>query len=343
MTGKKKRRSTVRPANVSIGTVAAHAGVSVATVSRVINGIPNRASTATAERVTASIAELNYRPHRAGKTLRQGRSQIVALFVPDPANAYNSAIAASLEQELRRQGQTMVLCGTWERPDLQDELLLEMRSLATRGIVMLGALPSPRLEQFLDAGEPIVFANRPNPGVLPAPFVGIDNAAAGADVARMLLETGPGPYAILQGPLNSRATSDRAHAFRSTLKAAGHPVDKRYVFERPSHADPIAASYRIAADMLALDPRPRAIFCTTDETAFGVYRRCREAGIDVPGDLILVGFDGNPLNVYLAPWLRTVQVPYHLFGAAISELLGDLWRTPPAEPRQIILPYKLSD
>src|SRR5437879_6428238 len=104
----RKRRRAAKPL-ASIETVAILAGVSKATVSRVMNGVTNKTSAETSSRVLQAVETLGYRPSRAGSALRQGRSHLVALLVPDQGNAYNASIAASVEQALRAQGKVMVL------------------------------------------------------------------------------------------------------------------------------------------------------------------------------------------------------------------------------------------
>ncbi len=122
----------------SIVTVAAQAGVSIATVSRVMNGVAGGASPATAERVRQAAAALGYRPLSVGRTLRQKRSRLVALLAANLANPAMTAMAASIETALRRKGLVMVLCDTHDRPELQDEYLLEMRAQLVCATVLRG-------------------------------------------------------------------------------------------------------------------------------------------------------------------------------------------------------------
>ena len=181
------------PGRVSIGTVAARAGVSIATVSRVVNGVANKAGPDTAERVWAAVRALGYRPLSVGRALRQRQSRLVALIAANLANPAMAAIAASAEAALRHAGLVMVLCDNHDRPDLQDEYLLEMRAQLARATVLLGAVASPQLKAMTAAGEALLFVNRRNPAARDAPFVGIDNRRAGADVADFMLARGHRP------------------------------------------------------------------------------------------------------------------------------------------------------
>jgi LacI family transcriptional regulator len=98
----------------------------------------------------------------------------------------------------------------------------------------------------------------------------------------------------------------------------------------------------MSRSLLARAPRPDAIFCTTDEIAFGVARRCFEMGIDPARDITLFGFDGNPLNAFLAPWLSTVQVPYEGFGSSVGTVLDRIWAGETMTGRDaVILPHRM--
>ena len=327
-------KATTKP--VSIARVADMAGVSAATVSRAVNGVTGKMSAETRSRVLQAVEALDYRPSRAGSALRQGRSHLVGLLTPDPGNAYNASVAASVEAALRREGRVMVLGNTREDPSVQDDLLREMRSLLVGGIVMLGAVPSPYLEECLRADVPMVFLNRRSPTRLRAPYVGIDNVAAGRAVASHLTACGHRDIAVFHGSMTSSATRGRVDGFRSAFARGGG----RIRLYRAS-LDRKRSGYMLAERALG-DGKPDAIFCTTDEIAYGAAKRCQERGLHVPRDIALFGFDGNPLNAYLAPWLSTIEVPYDAFGPAAAAVLQD-WRTNGgADLRDVILPFRVA-
>lgn len=307
----------------SITNVAERAGVSIATVSRIVNGVANKAGPDTVARVQRAIAELGYRPVSVGRALRSGESRLVALLAANLGNPAMAAIAASAETALREAGAVMVLCDTHDSPALQDEYLLEMRAQFVRGIVLLGAVPSPQLAACRAAGDPLVFVGRRPPDGPPAAFVGIDNAGAGREVADHFLARGMRDLALIHGPLQSSATLDRITAFRTRLAAAGAPLPAGRIATGDG-IDHLAIGHTAMDRLIAAGTRPAGVFCSSDLIAYGAHRRLREAGIDVPADVVLVGFDDNPLNDWVAPWLTSVQVPYRAFGAAIVEALAAL-------------------
>ena len=323
----------------SIAKVAERAGVSIATVSRVINGVPNKMSESTLLRVQDAIAALNYRPMRAGTALRTKQTRLVALLIPDTSNAFYGAIAASVEKALSEERLTMILCNTNEDPDAQDEYLWEMRAHMVRGIALFGAVASPALKEFVADDYPIVFVNRKPPPGLSGPFVGIDNRRAGREVAEHFLERGYTPCGVVHGPLSSSASAERYEGFLGSLTAAGLTLGP----EASAAGDlTLEAGYRGADALLAANPRLRAIFCGNDLMAYGAYRLCCEKGLRVPEDIALFGFDDNPLNQWVAPWLSTVRVPYESFGPAVRGLFDRLWLGDlvPSLSR-IILPHEL--
>ncbi len=318
---------------VSISAVAAHAGVSIATVSRVVNGVSNKASPATTARVQASISSLGYRPTGAGRALRSGQSRLVALLAANMANPTMPAIAAAAEVALRRAGFVMVLCDTHDKPELQDEYLLEMRSQYARGLVLLGAVDSPVLRDFVRSGETLVFVNRRSPiAGAPQRYVGIDNTAAGAEVAQWMVAQGFGDIALIHARLTSSATAERVLGFRQALTQSGVRLRKSQI-QTVAGAEHLQIGYQAMANLLRQTRPPRAVFCTSDLIAYGAQRCAVEAGLNVGRDLVLVGFDDSPINQWIAPWLHAVRVPYAEFGDAIVGALAG------APDQTIILPH----
>ena len=328
---------TRRPApTASIKTVAAMAGVSIATVSRVVNGVAKKASPETVARVRTAIAALDYRPTSAGRALRQQKSRMVAVLAANLANPTMAAIAASAEIALREKGLVMVLCDTHDRPDLQDEYLREMQAHQARAIVLLAAVESPMLATMRSGATPLVFVNRRDPGGgAGSRYVGIDNRAAGRDVARYCIEAGLEAVALLHGAMSSSATSDRVRGVLAAFEAAGRPLPADAVVP-PAEADHLligqAGARSLIAQGLALD----ALICTSDLMAFGAHRAFVERGVALPR---FIGFDDSPLNAWVAPWLTSVRIPYESYGTAIVSLIEDAAEN--LRPLASIQPFRL--
>ena len=322
----------------SIATVARRAGVSIATVSRVINGVANKASPATIARVREAVAALDYRPSSAGKSLRQKQSRLVAVLAANMANPTMAAIAASAEIALRKQGLVMVLCDTHDDPELQDEYLREMRAQQARAIVLLGAVDSPLLPVVRAGATPLIFVNRVDPGAADSAFVGIDNAAAGRDVATHALSRGLIRPVVIHAPLTSSATRGRVEAILKVYAEAGHAIAPERQLG-PRARDHLAIGFTAVRQIMASGVACDGLLCTGDLIAFGAHRALRETsgGAALPP---IYGFDDNPLNEWVAPWLSSVRIPYDAFGEAIVELILEGRSTGRA---QRILSHRLVD
>jgi LacI family transcriptional regulator len=148
------------------------------------------------------------------------------------------------------------------------------------------------------------------------------------------------PLAVIHGPLHSSATADRLAGFldRAALLGAAVEPDRVLTTADPDH---LLIGYDAAARLLEAGTHPRGLFCSSDLIAFGAHRRLREAGVAVPGDVAVVGFDDNPLNPWVAPWLSSVKVPYEAFGQAIRATVDALMAGEP--PARSILPHRFVD
>jgi len=313
-----------RAASGTIKSVAALAGVSIATVSRVMSGETRKASAETAERVRQAAAALDYRPHAAGRALRSRETRMVAVLASNLANPTMAAMAASAEPALREAGFVMVLCDTHDEPALQDEYLREMRARQAHAIVLLGAVRSSGLDRSLGLDRPpggidvgrsedrLIFVNRKPPEGCDAPFVGIDNAAAAAELTLACIARGHRRFAIAHGATSSTATADRLDAILKTFAEADIPGLERRVL--PHCGEPhLEAGLR--AGRALIGDLPDAVIALSDLIAFGVHRALADVRSDRRPRIF--GFDDNPLNEWIAPWLSSVRIPYADFGRAI--------------------------
>lgn len=323
-------RRTMKPP--SLADVARAAGVSPATVSRLVNGQTHRAGPETAQRVRDAIAALGYSPSPLGRGLRRRESALVALLAPNLDNPAMAAMAASIEKALRAAGLVTVLCDTHDRADLQDEHLALMHAHAARGIVLIAAVPSEGLRGAIARGDRLVFVNRRDP-IGTGAYVGVDNHAAGAFAAQYLIDAGLADLAALSPREPSSTGADRLAGFVDHARKAGARVSVHL----GAGGDHLAIGADAARAMLAERAWPKGLFCPSDLMAYAAARIAREADVALGR---VVGVDGNPLNAWLAPWLASVRVPYPDFGAAVMEALSDCWSG--QAPRDRILPHELA-
>lgn len=323
----------------SLATIAERAGVSVSTVSRIANGQLDRANPATVARVQKLIEESGYRPNSVGRALRRGESRVVAMLVPNLDNPAMGAIAGSTEAALRETGHVTLLCDTHDRPDIQDEYLAAMRAQSVRGYVLVSAVASPGLAAFLARGEPAVLVGRHQPkGMAKAPFVGIDDVAAGAEAADDLLDAGVERPGLIHSSLSSSAIADRVTGFTRRLVERGlDPAAIRIGrSEKLAHME---AGYEAARALVEAGGWPEGLLCVSDQMAYGAWRLARESGVRVPEDCRITGVDENPINGWIAPWLTSVHVPYEDYGPAIVAQLTALWAG--RHPGDLLLPHRL--
>lgn len=309
----------VRP---SIRSVAKRAGVSVATVSRIINGMHGRASPDTVLRVKQAVVALDYRPQSAGRALRQRESRIVGVLVANLGNPAMAAVAASIEAALRAHGYVMALCDTHEDAEIQDEYLREMEAQLARVIVMVVAVPSPMLDQLRQAGRPLVFVNRRDPGNPLSCFVGIDDLAAGRAVGAFCLQERFTHPAVLHASVRYSAGALRLRGIREEMSAAGWSLARipDYSTSALQHVD---IGYHAAAKAMAANPDTDVLICLSDLLAYGAYRWVCEHLTPNARRPRLISFDGNPLNDSVSPWLTSIRLPYEELGTGVVRALED--------------------
>jgi LacI family transcriptional regulator len=325
---------TKRPGQTaSIHDVARAAGVSIASVSRVLNTGSGSVSERTRAQVMKAVETLGYSPNHMGRSLRARKSNTYAFMLSNIQNNLFSAVAWELERVISAQGAGMLLYTTNEDPDTQDICIEDALSRQVAGIFFLCAVPSAKLDQAVERGG-CIFINRRIAGMERVPFVGIDDLAAAQDLMLAGLRRTEGQVAVVHGPLRSDTSSRRLQGFTMAAERVGRPLNLDYVREAELSME---SGYQVATKLLS-GTSFGAIFCGNDQIAYGVWRRCREVGIAVPGGLHLYGFDDNPLNEWLAPWLSTIRVPYKGFAASAAQLIET---DSQASSQDVMLPYEL--
>jgi DNA-binding LacI/PurR family transcriptional regulator len=278
--------------------------VSVRTVSNVVNDAPYVAP-ATRARVQAALDELDYRPNLAARTLRQGRSGLLGLVVPEIDSPYFGELAGLLADAAERRGATLVVDQTRGDPDRERRLLSGPSGQLVDGLLLSPWALSPAEVAARPAGVPLVLlGERYGDG---DDHVGVDSVAAATTATSHLLETGRRRVAAigLQPHLANQTALQRVTGYRAALERAGHRADP--LLEVPVERLHRADGARAMRTLLALDEPPDAVFCFTDELALGALRVAWERGVRVPDDLALVGFDDVEDGRWSRPSLSTVS------------------------------------
>jgi LacI family transcriptional regulator, galactose operon repressor len=302
---------------VTIADVAAHAGVGAGTVSRVLNDSP-RVSKPTRARVLAAIADLDYRPNPLARGLSRGRCQTLGVVVPFFTHASAVERLRGVVAALDGSRYDLVLFNV-ESPVHRDEhfATLTRRDRADGLVIMSLPPPATSLERLAAAGVPTVLLDTRGPGV---PSVVTDDVQGGRLATHYLLELGHRRIAFLgddpDNPLGFSSSPAREQGYREIMAEAGLAVTPADVCHGP-HVRRVARE--LADRLLCSADRPTAVFAASDTQALGVLEAARTAGLDVPADLSVVGFDDVEVSGYAG--LTTVRQPLFESGRLATEVL----------------------
>lgn len=305
---------------ISMKDVASHAGVSVGTVSNVINR-PDRVGARTRTRVLSVIDQLGYVRSETARQLRVGSSRLMAVLVLDLANPFFVELARGAQAAARAAGLRVMVCSSVQDPTEEAEYLALFAEQRVRGVLITPADISgsslPLLQRY---GIPHVFADR----VVPADracSVSVDDVLGAALAVQHLTSLGHTRIGFINGPPRLAQCQDRLNGAQRAIREAGHSPDGLQVLE-VGQLD-VASGRDAGARLLGLSERPTAVFCANDLIGLGVLQALFAAGVRVPDDVALVGYDDIELAGAAAVPLTSVRQPARRIGAAAAELLMD--------------------
>jgi LacI family transcriptional regulator len=317
--------------------VAREANVSVATVSHVINGT-RFVDPATEERVQRAITALRYRPNMLARSLRRRETRTIGLLVPDNANPFFADMARVIEDAGFAQGYSVILCNS-DRSELKETAYIDvLLAKQVDGLIVISATDRTNLlERVIDAEVPVVVVDR-DPAPPEASQVLVANDAGGYAAGRYLVELGHRRIGCIGGPSNTNPSWGRVRGFARALEEAGAPLLPEAL---------VPGDFRYAggeAGMRALLGRDlglSAIFATNDLMAIGALGVLRAAGLRVPRDISLVGFDNIHLASLVTPALTTVEQPTTELGKGAVRLLLDQISKRSDSPGRVDVPTRL--
>jgi LacI family transcriptional regulator len=300
--------------------VAAAAGVSVGTVSNVLNR-PDRVAPATRERVLAAIAELGFVRNESARQLRVGRSRVIGLVVLDVANPFFTDVARGAEERAEAAGLAIVLCDSAESADRETAYLELLEQQRVQGVLITPVRESDgQLEQLRARGMPVVLVDRVSRS--PAQCsVWVDDVSGGDLALSHLLESGHRRVAYVGGPFSIAQVRDRRDGAARAIERYGAGADSLAVIETPALN---VASGREAGERLLRIPerrRPTAVFCANDLVALGLLQEMTRQRVRVPDDVAIVGYDDIEFAAAAAVPLSSVRQPRHQLGATGAALL----------------------
>lgn len=330
-----EEEKTVGRSRITIRDVAAQAGVSHQTVSRVING-SKRVSPETRARVEATIAEMGYRPNAIAQSMASGRTGMLACLSPNMTDYTFASIINGAETEARRCGYFLLSASA---PDSQTfASLVEQLAPSRRaeGLIVINPYQDARF-RHLPTNFPIVFAGA-RPRAEAASSVALDDVAVGRLATEHLLAQGHQAIGQVTGPMAEDCSQDRMTGFQVALHEADIAPQPEYIIEGNWQA---VSGYDALMQIAATGALPSAVFAQNDQMAAGVLRAARDLGINVPQQLMVIGVDDIPMAPYFEPPLTTLRQDFTQIGAEAVRLLIETIRQPQAPRQHLRLPAVL--
>lgn len=320
--------------------VARSAGVSQTTVSLVINNIADTSIPAeTVQKVWDAINRIGYIPNRAAQTLRTHKSYTIAAIIPDITNPFYPAFARGIQDAAEKQGYNLVLYNSDGAASKEIECLISAQHNHVDGVV--GVFFHQRvqdLKPFLEANIPIVRfeSSKSQAGTLPLDSLYVDNEAAVRSAVGYLIKRGHRRLAAVTGDVGP--ANARLRGFRQAL--IDHQITDELIVESPDFTE--TGGFASVKKLLSYQPRPTAVFAANDLLAIGVMQGVQAAGLHVPGDIAIIGFDDIPAARYVTPTLTTVAQFQEQIGKCAAEmLLEHLSASELLGGRSVEMPYEL--
>ena len=321
-------------ASVSVRDVALRAGVSVGTVSNVMNQ-PNKVSAATVERVQEAITALGFVRNDAARQLRAGRSRAIGLIILDVGNPFFTELARGAEDEAARAGLSIILGNSDEKAEREATYLDLFEEQRMHGILIspFGDITA-RLHRLRDRGIPAVLVDRTSADVSFS-SVSVDDIAGGKLAVDHLIATGRRRIAFVGGPMEIRQVTDRIEGSRRAI--AAHPGVSLEVIDTSALTVIEGRNAGIAIAARRAFERPDAIFAANDLVATGLLQALvMQGGVRVPRDIAMIGYDDIAFAAAAAVPLSSIRQPTHLIGQTAVEILLEEAANPGLAPRQVI-------
>lgn len=320
--------------------VAKKAGVSITTVSRVINR-SSKVNSETRERVKKAMTLLEYQPNRVAQRLRasNGRSKLLGLIIPDIQNQFYSNIVRGIEDVTYGNDYAVILCNSDENPNKERFYLEVLKSESVDGIILPPILQfGEEIENIIDSGIPIVCVDRKLMRKKVDTVV-IGNEAGGYDAVSHLIELGHKKIAILTSSLQFSSFDERQKGYERALKESGIEIDKRLIKEGDPRSSETAKA--LTAELLKLENRPTAIFATNNLMTLGVLEALNQYNLKIPKDISVIGFDDMPWSKAITPPLTVVKQPAYEMGRKAADLFFKRVADPTRKPLEVVLDPQL--
>ena len=325
--------------NITIYDVAREANVSMATVSRVVNGNPN-VKPATRKKVMEVIDRLGYRPNAVARGLASKKTTTVGLIIPDISNIFYAELARGIEDIATMYKYNIILSNSDENEEKELHLFNTMLGKQVDGLIFMGAdITERHLEEFKKSPVPVVLAGSlEESGQIPS--VNIDYEAAAYDGTVKLIESGHRRIGLVIGDFKESINVKKLAGFKRALEENGITFEDGWVVE----ADYSYESGLQAIDKLGeIENKPTAVLVGADEAAVGAVHAVQDKGYRVPEDIEVISFDNTKLTLMVRPQLTTIVQPLYDIGAVAMRLLTKLMDKESVSEQTVVLPHRIED
>jgi LacI family transcriptional regulator len=322
----------------TIKEVAQHAGVSIATVSRVLNNI-GPVDAQTRDRVRESARQLKYVPNATGRSLSRRKTEAIGLLLPDLFGEFFSEVLRGSDQTAQSSNYHLVVSSSHNNKKQIHAALTMMRGRVDGLVIMSPDIDAEILRENLPQSLPVVLLNC-HVDSHEFDALNVDNRNGARMMTEHLFSHGHTRVAIIKGTERNSDASERLEGYLLAHQERGIPSEERLQAQGDFSE---STGYQAARQLLALSPRPTAIFAANDAMAIGALSALRDAGIQVPGEMALAGFDDVPIAPFLTPSLTSVTVGIHGLGVrAIGTILHAVQHHNAHHKQQITIPTTLS-
>lgn len=331
----------MKNSNPTLKSIAQKLGVSVTTVSRVLNGKSShyRISADTEKIILKAARELSYSPNQLARGLRLKRTNTIGYIIPDISNPFFSSIAKSVEKSARKYGYSIIMCDSEENTDIEKESLQLMINRKVDGLIISPVgLEVSHLIFLKQKNIPIVLLDRYFPD-LELPFVTSDNYQGAFEAVNLLIQSGHQKIACIQGLRNTSPNNDRVRGYKDAHLKNGIPVDESMIVGDSFGED---NGYIETKLLLKKQNIPTAIFSISNLISLGAIRAIAEEGLKIPDDISMISFDDQPYSRFLSTPMTTVAQQSTQIGQIATKLLLDQIESKRnSDPQGIFLPTKL--
>lgn len=323
--------------NITIYDVAREANVSMATVSRVVNGNPNVKPT-TRKKVLATIKQLGYRPNAVARGLASKKTTTVGAIIPDISSIFFAELARGIEDIATMYKYNMILSNSDQNKDKEMQLINTMLEKQVDGIIFMGGDITPEhIEYFQSSSVPVVLAATYDESET-IPSVNIDYEVAAYEATKFLIDNGNKQPAFIADEKDTNINKKKYEGYIRALKESSVPLNEDLIiYGDYSYHSGIKAVNQI----LELADRPTAIFAASDEMALGVIHGAQDKGLRVPEDIEVFGFDNTRLASMVRPTLSTIVQPMYDIGAVAMRLLTKYMNKEEVTEKKVVLPHRI--